>query len=72
MARWFRRKRWGYGWTPVTWQGWLVVALFVAIALAINRGAFGMDHAMQVEVTLALVVVLIAVSAFTSGKDSDA
>ena len=27
---WFKRKLYGWGWTPATWQGWLVVALFVA------------------------------------------
>jgi hypothetical protein len=72
MPRWFCRKTFGYGWTPVTWQGWLVLALFVAIVFAINRGVFGMDHAARVEVTLALVVAAVAVSAFTSGRDSDA
>lgn len=27
---WFKRRRYGYGWTPVTWQGWLTVLLFLA------------------------------------------
>lgn len=27
----FKRKRYGYGWTPVTFGGWLIVALFVAV-----------------------------------------
>lgn len=27
---WFKRKLYGWGWTPVRWQGWLVV--FVAVA----------------------------------------
>ena len=27
---WFRPKRFGYGATPVSWQGWLIIALFVA------------------------------------------
>jgi hypothetical protein len=30
MAVWFRAKRYGWGWTPVTIQGWLVVAAFAA------------------------------------------
>lgn len=28
---WFKRKLYGWGWTPVRWQGWLVVAISVAI-----------------------------------------
>ncbi len=34
---WFARKRWGWGWTPVTWQGWAVVAAYVAL---VGSGAF--------------------------------
>lgn len=26
---WFARKTYGWGWTPVTWQGWAVTALYV-------------------------------------------
>ncbi len=26
---WFKRKTYGWGWTPVTWQGWLVVLIYV-------------------------------------------
>ncbi len=29
---WFKRRRYGLGWTPVTWQGWTVVVVVVAIA----------------------------------------
>ncbi len=32
---WSKRKRYGYGWTPVTWQGWSVLGVwfaFVAIS----------------------------------------
>lgn len=33
-TRLFKRKRYGYGWTPVTLGGWILVALFiVAIVL---------------------------------------
>lgn len=28
---WFKAKRYGYGWYPATWQGWLVVLIFLAL-----------------------------------------
>jgi hypothetical protein len=31
---WFRPKRYGYGATPVTWQGWTVVGVAVAAIVA--------------------------------------
>jgi hypothetical protein len=30
---WFKRKLYGWGWTPVKWQGWVVIAVGVAILL---------------------------------------
>jgi len=30
---WFRAKRYGWGWTPVTIQGWLVIMAFIAATL---------------------------------------
>lgn len=26
---WFKRKLYGWGWTPATWQGWLVILLYI-------------------------------------------
>jgi hypothetical protein len=31
---WFKAKLYGWGWVPVKWQGWLVVAISVAILFA--------------------------------------
>ncbi len=33
---WFRRKTYGWGWTPITWQGWTVSALFIGFPLAVK------------------------------------
>jgi hypothetical protein len=30
---WFRAKRYGWGWYPVSWQGWATVLVFVALAV---------------------------------------
>jgi hypothetical protein len=31
---WFKRRRYGWGWTPVTWQGWLTTVILLAAILA--------------------------------------
>jgi len=31
---WFKRKIFGWGWVPVKWQGWLVIAISIAIGFA--------------------------------------
>lgn len=28
---WFKRKKYGYGWVPHTWQGWITISTYVAI-----------------------------------------
>jgi hypothetical protein len=30
---WFKRKIWGWGWTPVRWQGWLTLLIFIALLM---------------------------------------
>ncbi len=36
---WFRAKRFGWGWRPVTWQGWLVTAAYIAGIIVIAQHA---------------------------------
>lgn len=30
---WFKAKRYGYGWTPCSWEGWAVTLVFVVLAV---------------------------------------
>lgn len=30
---WFKRRRYGWGWMPVTWEGWLVTVIFLVTVL---------------------------------------
>jgi hypothetical protein len=39
---WFRRKLYGWGWTPATWQGWATIALFLLLLIA---NAYRIDSA---------------------------
>ena len=34
---WFRRKLYGWGWTPVTWEGWLVILIWVILFIPLIR-----------------------------------
>lgn len=31
---WFKRRRYGYGWTPVTSEGWSIVIVFLLVIIA--------------------------------------
>jgi hypothetical protein len=59
---WFRPKRYGYGATPVTWQGWLVILVYIAIVL----GCVLLAVATQLS-PLCLGAAVIAYAASTAG-----
>ena len=64
---WFRRRRVGLGWRPVTWQGWAVTAA----AAGVIAGAFALvgRSAARIPVVI-LVLALYAVVALATGGAS--
>jgi hypothetical protein len=38
---WFRRKVYGWGWFPVTWEGWVVIIVWATIFTTLVQN---MDH----------------------------
>ncbi|MBX4211799.1 MAG: hypothetical protein KW806_03375 [Candidatus Yanofskybacteria bacterium] len=47
MSKWFKEKRYGWGWYPVTWQGWFVVAGYVALMVWIFRNIDKDSHSVS-------------------------
>lgn len=33
---WFKRKLYGYGWTPATWQGWTVMGVYLLFVFTLT------------------------------------
>jgi len=71
--QWFRAKSYGWGWTPSTWQGWVITFIYAAIvaafALVFLRPNFGM--AGWIEFGAAIVVasaLLIGICYLTGEK----
>ncbi len=44
---WFRAKRYGYGWTPASWQGWLALLLYVIAVVATFRSIDVHSHSVS-------------------------
>lgn len=71
---WFKRKIYGWGWTPATWQGWLVMFFFLGlIALNAVKSGLGSHSASDTLLTFLprtfiLVLLLIAVCWKTGEK----
>ncbi|MEK7572016.1 MAG: hypothetical protein AAB553_07120 [Patescibacteria group bacterium] len=44
---WFRARKHGIGWVPVTWQGWLVLLMYV---IALVYVFFNHDYSPSVQI----------------------
>ncbi len=68
---WFRRKRYGWGWFPITWQGWLVIVIFV-IGMAFGATEFQLDQypdrTVWFIVYAAVLVVLLLLVCWLKGE----
>ena len=65
---WFVPKRYGYGAVPVTWEGWAVVAVFVAIVIAFaviyrRRKTAGLSNVRPWVALIASTVVFVWICA---------
>lgn len=72
---WFKRKAFGWGWTPATWQGWLVILVFMAIFILnlLRLGALG-EKQNEEEVLWQVVTqsaVLVAILVFICYKKGE-
>ncbi len=68
---WFKAKTYGWGWTPATWQGWAVIAVYVAVLVAILRRLEGRVFSARetlLEVTLPIIVITVALIAVSAWK----
>lgn len=64
---WFKRKTYGYGWTPATWQGWVIVVTYIVlVGLIANRGKFYTDRADVLGGIVIPIVLLTAALIATS------
>ncbi len=44
---WFKNKKYGWGWTPVSWEGWLVTAVFTILTVIIFLCADSLSHSVS-------------------------
>jgi hypothetical protein len=54
---WFKRKLYGWGWTPATWQGWLLTLVFIGIVLLLT---LTIDESSSEQEVLSNLIIPIA------------
>lgn len=61
---WFKRKLYGWGWVPVTWQGWLVTLIYVALIVLSSLTVDESSPAKEVFFTFILPTLLFTAAYF--------
>lgn len=41
---WFRAKRYGWGWTPTSWEGWLIMIVYILFLMHTFRTTDAIQH----------------------------
>ena len=72
---WFKRKRYGWGWVPITWQGWLTIVIYLVLVLLgslfLGRNETAPDtknHLVFWTVTVVATGLLFVVTYYTAPK----
>lgn len=69
---WFKAKLYGWGWTPVTWQGWAVtlgyIALVLALALTINEHSSTKEVAFTFLLPIAILTASLIRICYAKGE----
>lgn len=63
---WFKRKTYGFGWTPVSWQGWVFLLVWVAVFLSLLSK---IDH--EAGKNILFVVIMMAILLYVSYKKGE-
>lgn len=56
---WFKNKSYGYGWTPATKEGWLVILVFLLILIIFEFLNFGLIQNKVFAVAFHIVFILL-------------
>lgn len=58
---WFKRKLYGWGWTPARPQGWLVILGYVLSVIAVSFIVDEVSSGMEIVLTFVLPVTLLTI-----------
>ncbi len=69
---WFKRKLYGWGWTPATWQGWAVtlayIALIVALGLTLDESSSDREALFMFVLPLLILTTLLLTICYKKGE----
>lgn len=58
---WFKRHEYGFGWSPSTWQGWVVTGIYVVLVLTFASTLDPAATPQDVAFTFLMPILLLTV-----------
>lgn len=70
---WFRAKTYGWGWTPASWQGWMILLIYmyalVTMFLSVDaRSRSGSDTLISLAVPFILATTIMIAICYRTGE----
>ncbi len=70
---WFKRRAYGWGWIPATWQGWLALAAFIAVFVwllvsFVSEPAHAVGDLAPFELKIALWIAALFATCYLTGE----
>ncbi|MGV8131073.1 MAG: hypothetical protein ACP5N7_03150 [Candidatus Pacearchaeota archaeon] len=65
---WFKRKLYGWGWTPCTWQGWIITLMFILFLVYIATEFLVVGRFVEYFVLLGISIALLMYICYKKGE----
>lgn len=69
---WFKRKQYGWGWVPATWQGWLVMLGYLVamslVAFTINEDSTEREIVLMFVLPIFVLSVALILVCYKTGE----
>jgi len=59
---WFKRKLYGWGWTPAKWQGWVTLLIYILLVLVFALTIDANSSGKEIVFTFILPTVLLTIA----------
>jgi hypothetical protein len=68
---WFKRKSYGWGWTPATWQGWGITIAYATILITFGIIMDPNNHPEYGNVFLVIIAILTLLFIYVAYKTGE-
>jgi hypothetical protein len=68
---WFRAKEYGWGWYPISWQGWLSIGIFILLYVIVLIWLLKQINLLKVMLGILIILILLGILFFICYKKGE-